>query len=53
VQLPAQAMERFHQSIHWDAPDADHQVNELLHQRAIERLQEYQSKGNAALGRVS
>lgn len=50
VQLPAQAMERFHQSINWDAPDADQQVNQLLHQRAIERLQEYQSKGNAALG---
>jgi hypothetical protein len=50
VQLPAQAIEHFQQSIDWNAPDVDRQVNQLLHQRAIERLQEYQSKGNAALG---
>ena len=50
VQLPAQAIEHFQQSIDWNAPDADRQVNQLLHQRAIERLREYQSKGNAALG---
>jgi hypothetical protein len=50
VQLPAQAMEHFRQSIDWNAPDVDRQVNQLLHQRALERLQEYRSKGNAALG---
>jgi hypothetical protein len=50
VQLPAQAMEHLQQSIDWNAPDVDRQVNQLLHQRAIERLLEYQSKGNAVLG---
>jgi hypothetical protein len=50
VQLPAQAMEHFRQSIDWNAPDVDRQVSQLLHQRVIERLQDYQSKGNAALG---
>jgi hypothetical protein len=50
VQLPAQAMEHLQQSIDWNAPDVDRRVNQLLHQRAIERLREYQSKGNAVLG---
>jgi hypothetical protein len=50
VQLPAQAMEDLQQSIDWKAPGVDRRVNQLLHQRAIERLREYQSKGNAALG---
>lgn len=50
VQLPAQAMGNIQQSIHWDAPDLEHQVNQLLQRRAIERLQEYHNKGNEALG---
>jgi len=50
VQLPAQAMENIQQSINWDAPDLDLQVNQLLQRRAIERLQEYHRQGNEALG---
>jgi hypothetical protein len=50
IQLPAQSMETIQQSINWDAPDLDHQVNQVLQQRAIERLQEYQRKGNEVLG---
>jgi hypothetical protein len=50
VQLPAQAMENIQQSINWDAPDLDQQVNKLLQQRAIERLHEYRRIGNQALG---
>jgi len=50
VQLPAQAMENIQQSINWDAPDLDRQVNQLLQRRVIERLQEYHRKGNEALG---
>jgi len=50
VQLPAQAMENIQQSLDWDAPDLDRQVNQLLQRRAIERLQEYHRKGNEALG---
>jgi len=50
VQIPAQAMKDIHQAIDWEAPDLDRQVNQLLHQRAIERLQAYQREGNQALG---
>ena len=50
VQLPAQAMEHFQQSIDWDAPDLDRQVNQLLQRRAIERLRAYHNQGNVALG---
>jgi len=50
VQLPAQAMENIRQSIDWDAPDHDQQVNQLLQRRAIERLNEYRRMGNEALG---
>jgi hypothetical protein len=50
VQLPEQAMENIRQSINWDAPDLDRQVNQLLQQRAIERLQSYHREGNEALG---
>lgn len=50
VQLPAQAMEDIQQSINWDAPDLDQQVNQLLQRRAIERFSEYRRIGNEALG---
>ena len=50
VQLPAQAMENIQQSINWDAPDLDQQVNNLLQRGAIERLHEYRRIGNEALG---
>jgi len=50
VQLPGSAIEDFHQSINWSAPDVEEQVNLLLHRRAIERLKAYQGQGNQALG---
>src|SRR5262249_55583315 len=50
LQIPAQAMQEFQQSINWAAPDLEKEVNRLLHQRAIERLQAYQREGNQALG---
>ena len=50
VQLPAQAMENMQQSIQWDVPDLEEQVNQLLHRRAIDRLLAYERQGNAVLG---
>jgi hypothetical protein len=50
VQIPAQSMQDIQQSINWAAPDLEEEVNRLLHQRAIERLQAYQREGNQALG---
>jgi len=50
VQIPAQDMKDIHQAIDWESPDLDRQVNQLLHQRAIERLQAYQREGNQVLG---
>ncbi len=50
IQLPEGAIENYHESINWSAPDVDDQVNELLHKRALERLLAYQREGNDALG---
>ncbi len=53
VQLPAQAMEDFQRSIHWDAPNVENQVNQLLRHRALDHLLAYQNLGDAALGTYS
>ena len=50
VQVPAEAVADIHKSINWSAPDLDRQLNEHLHQRAIEGLQAYRRDGNQALG---
>jgi hypothetical protein len=50
VQLPAETMEAFQQSVNWSAPDAADQVNRLGEQMALEALQKYMQGGNAALG---
>lgn len=50
VQLPAESMEEFQQSIRWGAPDAADQVNRLGQKMVLEALQAYISGGNDALG---
>jgi len=50
VQLPAEVMDTFKQSINWSAPDAADQVNRLGQKMALEALQRYIQGGNAALG---
>ncbi|MGA8221229.1 MAG: hypothetical protein WB780_06200 [Candidatus Acidiferrales bacterium] len=50
VQLPAETMEAFHQSVNWSAPDVADQVNHLGQQMALEALQKYIQGGNSALG---
>jgi hypothetical protein len=50
VQLPAEAMDAFKQSVNWSAPDAANQVNRLAQKMALEAIQRYTQGGNAALG---
>lgn len=50
VQMPASSMEYFQRAIDWSAPDANQQVNDLLHKGALEQLLQYQREGNQALG---
>jgi hypothetical protein len=50
VQLPAETMEAFQQSVNWSAPDVAGQVNHLGQQMALEALQKYIQGGNSALG---
>ena len=50
VQLPAEAMDAFKQSVNWSAPDAANQVNQLAQKMALEVIQRYIQGGNAALG---
>ena len=50
VQLPAEPMEAFKQSVNWSAPDAANQANQLAQKMALEAIQRYQQGGNAALG---
>jgi hypothetical protein len=50
VQLPTTAMDEFHQSVNWSAPDVQDQVNHLAQQMAFQALLRYQQGGNAALG---
>jgi hypothetical protein len=49
IQLPAQSMEAYQQSIDWNSSDVKEHVNQLLRERTIERLQSYQHDGNRAL----
>jgi hypothetical protein len=50
VQLPADAMETFKQSVNWSAPDAADQANQLAQKLAFEAIEGYTQGGNAALG---
>src|SRR6266481_316846 len=50
VQLPTEAMEEFHRSVNWSAPDANDQANRLAQQMALQALLNYEQGGNAALG---
>ena len=50
VQLPTEAMDAFHQSVNWSAPDVANQVNQLAQKLALEALQKYNQRGNPALG---
>jgi len=50
VQLPAEAMDAFNQSVNWSAPDAASQANQLAQKMALDAIQRYRQGGNAALG---
>jgi hypothetical protein len=50
VQLPAEAMDAFKQSVNWSATDAANQANQLAQRMALEAIQRYAQGGNAALG---
>ena len=50
LQLPADAINTFKQSVNWSAPDAANQVNQLAQKMALEAIQRYTQGGNAALG---
>jgi hypothetical protein len=50
VQLPADAMDEFKQTVNWPAPDAANQANQLAQKLAFEAIQRYTQGGNAALG---
>jgi hypothetical protein len=50
VQLPAQNIEEFRNSVNWKAPDMVKQINTLARQMALKALQSYIEGGNASLG---
>jgi len=50
VQLPAEAMDEFQQTIHWSAPDAATEVNRLAQEMALQALLAYIHGGDSALG---
>jgi hypothetical protein len=50
VQLPAEVMDTFKNSIDWSAKDLGDQVNNLAQKMALEALVAYQQGGNYALG---
>ena len=50
VQLPANTIEEFRNSVNWKAPDAEAHVNTLARQMALRALQSYIHGGNAELG---
>ena len=50
IQMPATSIEELHQSIDWEASDIDEHVNHMLQSTAFELVQDYQNKGNTALG---
>jgi hypothetical protein len=50
VQLPANTMEEFRNSINWKTSDVAAEVNTLARQMALQALQSYIQGGNAALG---
>ena len=50
LQLPAESMEAFKNSVNWSGPDVPAQVNSLAQKMALEELVKYQEDGNNALG---
>lgn len=50
VQFPASAMTSIQKSVDWSAPGVGGQVNRLLRERIVDRLQAYLHEGNPALG---
>ncbi len=50
IQMPSTSIAELHRSVHWDAPDAEQQVNQLLQKTVLQRLLAYQREGNPALG---
>jgi len=53
IQIPAStAMDDLRKSVHWGAPNADQEVNQLVQKLALARLLEYQKEGNRIFGLV-
>jgi len=50
IQMPTSSIEALQSSIDWSAPDASEQVNRRLQQTALQRLLDYQQRGNQTLG---
>ena len=50
IQMPTSSIEALQSSIDWSTPDASGQVNLHLQKTALERLLEYQQRGNQTLG---
>lgn len=51
VKLAAAGMTRFRNEVNWSSPKAAAQVNGIARHMLLERLRDYQSNGNQALGR--
>jgi hypothetical protein len=49
VRLPAQAIERLHREVHWDAPDALMQAGGLIRRQLVEYVTRYRQRGNAGM----
>lgn len=50
VQMPAGAMSELQQSIQWSSADVNDEVNAYLRRTALQRVADYESQGNMALG---
>jgi hypothetical protein len=50
IQMPASSIEALQSSIDWSAPDFGDQVNRQLQKTALQRLLDYQQRGNPVLG---
>ena len=52
IQLPANVMQQMQSSINWSASNVDDQVDQFIQKLALQRLQQYQQRGDNILGAV-
>ncbi len=50
LQLPEESMETARDSINWNSPDVNEQVNKLAKRRIVQLLEDYRHSGDDALG---